>query len=158
MTRFIKQTDKYSCSAVAYINLMKFLGYDYTAKDLNEVKTYLGTNKKIGTLSYMTENMLQLALECVDIDINKKNKLTLKDIDEELRNGNVILFTTFHKGRGHDALIIDRTPTEYKCINFYSGETISFIGRKKMSKILKEKGPHREISSGLIIEVPKNKH
>lgn len=49
MTRYIIQTDQYSCGTHAFLNILNYYGANYTKKDIITFNKLLGTDEEYGT-------------------------------------------------------------------------------------------------------------
>src|SRR5271157_3484288 len=92
-TRYLKQQDKYSCSAVALLNLDKWRGIKVTKKNLPQYKQLLNT-KISGTTSEQFNRVVG----------RKGKRLTYQQLKNHL--GVVILETTSPLRRRHDYLVL----------------------------------------------------
>ncbi len=92
--RFCKQRDRYSCGAVALLNVDKFFGYQVTYKDLAYYRDLVGCKKEQGgTFARGITKVLGNA-----------NRRSWKKSKEFLQQGNCILVFTYKKW-GHFYLI-----------------------------------------------------
>ncbi len=141
--RYIQQRNNFSCSPVAMINTLKWLGYPLTRKHIKVFEALMDTTRT-GTPANRTKTTLNLFKVKYEEIVNLKPK----DIDKALEEGKLVHFhfawIEDGIGHSHEAIIDKKTPKRYRLINATENK-IDYWDKKRLRKEFKWAG-------GFIIE------
>lgn len=130
--RFTKQRAKYDCSSVSIINACKFFGQkiSYT-KHKNDLADLLDLTPQ----GCRTTHFISLMRKIHQLQFfNIKTKSVHRNSKSVIVNEKQIPMVLIH---GHVFIVVKETKKSYKCINLYSNQTISYVLKKKFTKMLK---------------------
>lgn len=171
--KYIKQRDVSSCGPVAIINILKWLGYNVTYKFIHIARwacKWQDARECEGGGS--TARDIEKALKY--FSINKKRKIcpTLKEIDEHIDSGGIVLlfYCLLNKKiasmlpllpknifiNSHFSLCIGRTKKTYIMINDGTKYTVGYRSRKTISNVI-EYEPNGEKCWAWFITKPKKR-
>ena len=128
-TRYIKQRDLQSCSAVVLLNLHKWQGFKITEKQLPKYRKLLQTDPFLGTSRKRFRKIIG----------KRGRRLTYAQL--KAHNGATILDTEWPEGGRHHYLVIGwgkhNTTYGWVAINYKLGVTYSLIPASTMKCLLK---------------------
>lgn len=137
--RYIKQRTNNECGPVAFLNLLKTLGYKYTYRDIYRVRKLVGYIQGEGTY---TEDITKALKRC-EITHRVRWGMTLTEASTYLSAGNILMMYTRHgvwdeENDWHVFLLVGKN----KAIGLHSDRTTEILSQKKMKQLFsyKERG------------------
>lgn len=118
--RYVRQQDDYSCSPVAILNTLKWLGRKVSYKNLHAIKRLCNCTKE-GT----DDNGIEEALHLLNIKYEYRNELNVFSIVRHLEKGGIVLINGYcERNEGwHSFLCVDYDNRYFYTINEKRNET-----------------------------------
>jgi ABC-type bacteriocin/lantibiotic exporter with double-glycine peptidase domain len=133
-----KQKDKFSCGPIAILNVLNILGKNKQYSYLKKLQKLCNCTEKHPGTSWndLTNTLIHLNLD--NWTVKDPN---LDSLDYHMDKGYVpiIMYRVNDLHEGHWATVLKRTKKYYQIINYYTDEKVSYISRKKLSKIFKNR-------------------
>ena len=129
--RYIHQQDEYSCGPVALANILKWAGHKATLASLPALRKLCKCHPKTGT----NKEDLEVALKALGIKFRRDIGPTLKEIDQHIDGGGVLLIN-YCIAIGHYALCIGRQKKTYTLVNAFDNVTLSDLARNDLRYML----------------------
>jgi uncharacterized protein YehS (DUF1456 family) len=138
MTRYVQQRDNTSCGPIAIINALKWANVKVTYKDLDKYVKKCRSHLKLGT---WPRHLIGVLSREKHLKVVYYPTLNLKKIDNILKSNNIVLVDYYYINKkhkyGHWFMIESFTNKKYNCINLYKRQTISYVSRSEMNKMLR---------------------
>lgn len=161
--RYIKQTDRYSCAALAVLNALKWAGKRITKKHLPAIRKKMKCLPYQGTSSENLQNYMEnIFPKCRQIKIQKIHPDKRK-IDKHLENGGLVYVSyctgNSHKGYridddevlAHCCLMLEKSDDCYKISNYVEEETVSVVPKKEFVREVWKKSSKADNKDGRMI-------
>ena len=129
--KWVRQRDSYSCGPVSVINVLKWKQYPITYASLPALRKLCKCHPATGT----DKEDLEAALRVLGIRFKRTMGPTMKEIDQHLSKGGVVLIN-YCITVGHYALCVGRSNKTYTMVNAYDDFTLSTLARNEVKYML----------------------
>lgn len=158
MIRFAKQRNTYSCGPVAIINALKWAGRNITyIKHFKKIKKLCYTTSEYGTTPDGITNALEHYKKYISFE--RKELITLREIDQHLSEGGALILEYWFKEcgnnyDGHYSFIFRMNEKDFIAVNNMNEITVKKCNRVSLRNILScKKYRHTGSPSAWLIDI-----
>jgi len=139
MPKYFTQRDQFRCGPIAYLNLLSWLGYKRTRRDIDAVTERLQCNQEEGTACDVLYKVLK---KLKSIKVTHRLSWTNAEFLGRLKKGRPVILTFLSiKTDNHVVFIpgIDPITDKYIITNMYENSTYSLLSEEELLKLTKNK-------------------
>lgn len=135
MPKYFVQRDSFRCGAIAYMNLLIWLGYPRTRKNIGSAENAVKCLKSQGIDD---EDMHKALKKLKSIRVTRRWSWTNRELLDRLHKNRPIILSFYHTGDlGHVCFIpgFDPESKRYMVTNLYQGVEYSLLTKKQLLKL-----------------------